>query len=130
MESESIKIDINHKHIYNTFKELNKILPHNFMKVKVIPSKKYHFSTKEIIDTIEKNYNLNKFINKTGKPKKSIYLYSMPSYYDNYNLEQKINLKNIISQLTLNKTKKIKNRNNTNLNRNNIFLNFLYFSII
>jgi hypothetical protein len=113
---EPITIDNNHNYVYNTYKELNKIMPHNYLKVKVIPSKKYHFSTKEIINTIENNYNLNKYIDKNGKPKKCIYLYSS-SHPDN--LKKKIISKNILSQKTFNKTKNIDNKNRTNSNKNN-----------
>ncbi len=112
---ESIAND-NHNYVYNTYKELNKILPHNFLKIKVMAGKKYHFSNKELINSIENNYNLNKYIDKNGTPKKCIYLYSS-SRTDKPN--EKLISKNILSQKTL---KNKKNKNKTEIKRTNVFL--------
>lgn len=114
---ESITINNNHNYVYNTYKELNKIMPQNFLKIKVNPSKKYNFSNKKIIDTIESNYNTNKYIDKNGKPKKSIYLYSSPPLSPN-NKKEKYSSKNCLSLISFHKANNSKNRNKPNINPN------------
>ena len=112
-----LTVNNNHKYIYNTYKELNKIMPHNYLKLKVLPSQKYCFSNQNLIGLIETNYNENKTNYKNEKPKKKIYLFS------SQNTDNDISEKNIAKDLFntkfihKSKIKKNKTRNKTEINK-------------
>ena len=46
-----------HDYIFKTYKELKRILPNGFLKMKVLEKQKYPLNNNSIINEIEKNYN-------------------------------------------------------------------------
>ena len=111
---EMMSINDNHKYIYNTYKELNKLMPHNYLKIKVLASKKYNLPNKTIIDLIETKYNPNIINNKKEKPKKNIYLFS--SELNENNISENSSLKDLFFLKNL---KNISNRNKSNIKNYN-----------
>ena len=114
---EYITINNNHKYIYNTYKELKKIMPHNYLKIKILPLQKYYTSNPNLINAIETNYNPYKTNYKNENPKKSIYLFS--SQLTDNNISDKNNLKDLFDTKFTYKSKLKKNRtrNKTEINK-------------
>lgn len=112
---ETITINNNHKNIYRTYKELNKLMPHNYLKIKVLPSKKYKLPNINIIDIIETKYNPSIITNKIERPKKNIYLFSSELTESNY-ISEKSSLKDLI---LIRKSRKNTTRNKSNIKDDN-----------
>ena len=125
---ESEKINNNHKYIYTTYNELNKIMPRNYLKIKVLPHQKYSTSNKRIIDIIETKYNpIINSTKKNEKLKKNIYLFSNNNISEKDLLFSKILSKNKNSRNDLeinysnNNYKIIKTVKNNSIRKNGIF---------
>ena len=106
----SVAMNNNHKYIYTTYNELNKIMPRNYLKIKVLPHQKYSTSNKRIIDIIETKYNpIINSTKKNEKLKKNIYLFS------NNNLSEK----DLLFSKILSKSKNSRNNSEINYSKNN-----------
>ena len=52
-------VNLSHEYIFQTYKELKRVLPQGFLKMKVLKKERYPLNKSTIINEIEKNYKTN-----------------------------------------------------------------------
>ena len=146
------KLLTSHSKIFKTFKELKKLLPYGFIKIRVSKGQKYYIKAQPTFFNLEKEKNKESYPSKNSNNflhNKNIYLYSeenenikkmkrkMGSYYttkkshkirlvkseSNIKCHPNTNIKKQTSNLTSSNTSIKDKTNNVNKIYNNLFLN-------